>query len=90
MTEATIVALLASINEKLERVVKSLSGLSSRDEPDDTGEQDTPVLINESMGTCPGCGNAEIIMEGDYPRVIYKCVKCEVVWVNDENCWFKT
>ena len=48
-------------------------------------EQDPPILVNDSLGTCPHCASANVdIGKTDKGFVIYKCLKCETYWVNDE------
>lgn len=50
----------------------------------------SPVMVNESMGSCPNCESfEEIEQRGKYPQAIYRCGKCETIWVNDANAVFE-
>lgn len=53
------------------------------------GIEKNPVLTNPSLGACPSCGSSEVTMKGSYPKAIYRCESCSVIWINDPEAIFK-
>jgi hypothetical protein len=72
----------------LRRIAEALEKLVEQAVPD--SKLPTEVHVDDSQGTCPSCQCLEVLLEGDYPRTIYKCCNCGHVWVNDEDSWFQT
>lgn len=62
---------------------KALEQMDPKSTPD-------KIVVNESTGTCPECESANVAMEGRYPRCLYKCGQCGLIWINDEQTFFRT
>ena len=70
----------------LERIADVLEKLASQADPQ---QVETQLIVDESMGSCPGCDAVnEVTTCGSYPQVIYKCGGCNTMWVNDEQSFF--
>ena len=57
-------------------------------------EQDkgNPILVHESVGTCPECSSSQVDLgttRGIEKYPVYHCRDCETVWVNSEDALVK-
>lgn len=78
---------LRGIENAHNRIANAIEEAVSQTRP---GDIETQVMVNESLGECPSCESIRVQQQGNYPKVIFKCLECQQVWVTDEKHWFST
>lgn len=77
-SQDNIVDLIRSIAFQLERIGDLIESIVS------SGDKNSvPIIENDSIGTCPSCHSSKVLVEGNYPKVVYKCTDCNQIWVNN-------
>lgn len=75
----------------LDRIATALEGILALVEKGGAEEPPkTEVAVNDSMGSCPECESTEVKQQGRYPAAIYQCDKCQHMWVNEPDAFFKS
>lgn len=74
-----VLAMTAEANAaKLDTIIGILKKFEERTQPD----EEQPILIDESMGSCPQCDCPKVDLSDDTGVVIYTCQACHTRWKN--------
>lgn len=49
-----------------------------------------PIIEDDSIGSCPNCNSIDVMQEGIFPKSIFRCRSCQLIWVNNADEYFRT
>lgn len=73
--------------ERLTVALETIAEIAKKGGADEKPQQE--VAVDDSMGSCPECESTEVEQKGRYPAAIYHCTKCNHLWVNSAEAFFK-
>lgn len=85
-----MIAIAVELN-RIANYLESDDGIDEGDEDDETDiDEPTPVSINDSIGTCPECNSSLVEQQGELPKALFRCLTCNVVWINSLHEYFSS
>lgn len=72
------------INASLVRIADVLENVARANESNNK----TPIMEDDSIGTCPNCESTDIDQAGNIPNALFKCKTCNAIWMNKDAQFF--